>query len=154
MNWTTLNFGKHEGKTFPQILCTDPDWFFWAMDNDVFNDKGMLLDEAKNINRKAKNIKIPNNSDGNLVVEYVIHQPTGKFGDFEIIPKSRPQHKGSSPTFRSAYIDMSVPRKIASYDKLGCKTLLRSLKYYVFNNVARLTKKRCEDFFSDDNNFA
>jgi len=30
MAWSTLPFGKHKGKTLPQIVFADPDWFFWA----------------------------------------------------------------------------------------------------------------------------
>ena len=35
MIWTTLNFSRHVGKTLPQILFSDPDWFFWAMDKQL-----------------------------------------------------------------------------------------------------------------------
>jgi len=155
MAWTKVNFGKHKGKTLPQILCSDPDWFFWAIENNVFQNKGLLRAEAEDLFRKATKIKIPNNEDGSLVVEYIIHLPTKKFSHFEIVPKDRPNHEGSSPTFRSEFIDMSVPRKIAPHDKLGCKHFLNSLKYYLFGSKSvRLTKKRCEEFFSSLSNFA
>jgi hypothetical protein len=36
MAWSTLNFGKHAGKTLPQIVFADPDWFFWAIETNVF----------------------------------------------------------------------------------------------------------------------
>ena len=35
MNWTTINFGKHQGKTLPQVILDDADWFFWAYENKV-----------------------------------------------------------------------------------------------------------------------
>jgi hypothetical protein len=31
MIWTTIPFGKHQGKTLPQIVIDDPDWFFWIL---------------------------------------------------------------------------------------------------------------------------
>ena len=31
MVWTTFPFGKHRGKTLPQIILDDPDWFFWIL---------------------------------------------------------------------------------------------------------------------------
>jgi hypothetical protein len=31
MIWTTVPFGKHQGKTLPQIVIDDPDWFFWIL---------------------------------------------------------------------------------------------------------------------------
>lgn len=154
MAWSQVHFGKHSGKTLPQILCSDPDWFFWAMKKYVFSNKGALQSEAIDLNHKARNIKIPNNDDGALVVEYVVHQPTGKFSHFDVVPADRPAHEGSSPTFRAQVIDMSVPTQIAKYDKLGCKQLLSSLKFHIFGSESvRLTKKRCEEFFNEPSNF-
>ncbi len=154
MPWSTVHFGKHKGKTLPQIICSDPDWFFWAMDDNVFDNKGRLLQEAEDLFHKATHIRIPENTDGKLEVEYLVHQPTGKFSHFDLVPSTRPVHKGSSPAFRLPVIDMSVPRQIADYDKLGCRHLLSSFKFHLFGSEsARLTKKRCEEFFDDSENF-
>ena len=156
MAWTIVNFGKYSGKkTLPQILWSDPDWFFWAIENDAFENRGAIELESEDLNHKARNIRIPKNDDGALVVEYILHQPTGKFSHFEIVPTDKPGHEGISPTFRTLLIDMSVPRRIAKYDKLGGKALLSSLKLCMFSNSsARVTKKRCEDFFNKPSNFA
>lgn len=156
MAWTVVNFGKYrdKGKSLPQILFDDPDWFFWAYSEGVFNNKGGLQQEADDLYQKATTINIPDNDDNDLIVEYYIHQPTGKFSHFDIVPSDRSPHEGGSPSFRSKVIDMSVPRKIASYDKLGCKELIKSLKRHVFGNSnTRISKKKCESFFSDPNNF-
>ena len=155
MPWSIVSFGKHSGRTLPQIIFSDPDWFFWAIEKGVFKNKGSLATEAQEVYEKATKIKIPNNENDELVVEYVVHQPTGKFSHFDVIPSSRPRHEGSSPTSRKKVIDISVPRQIADYDKMGCRQLLSSLKYYVFGNKSvRMTKKKCEDFFDTSNNFA
>lgn len=119
MTWSTVNFGKYKGKTLPQIFFCDPDWFFWAVENDIFKDKMALKSEAEDLLQKAKNIKIPNNGDGKQIVEYVVHQPIGKFSHFKVIPIVTPEHEGSSPTFRKPVIDMSVCRSRADYDKWG-----------------------------------
>jgi hypothetical protein len=154
MSWTKVNFGKHKGKTIPQILFSDPDWFFWAIENNVFENKGKLLKEAEDINYKAKNIKIPNNDADSLLVEYVVHPPTRKFSHFKIISADLPIPTGGSPTFRSQHIDMSMPRQISKYDKLGCKQLLLSFKFYFLGSKsAKFTKKRCEHFFENENHF-
>jgi len=154
MQWSKVHFGKHKGKTLPQIIFSDPDWFFWAIDEDAFDNKGRLSQEARDLFHKATHIKIPNNSDGNLAIEYILHQPTGKFSHFDVVPSSRPAHKGGSTTFRLAYIDMSVPRQIEDYDKQGYKNFIASFKYYLFGGESvRLTKKRCEEFFNDSENF-
>jgi hypothetical protein len=152
MAWSTLPFGKHKGKTLPQIAFTDPDWFFWAIEENVF--KGPLRREAERIDARARAIRIPNNTAGDLEAEYLVHPPTGKFGNMEIVPASRPLHQGSSPAFRKDVIDLSVPRNIAPYDKLGCRTLVSSAKYVLFGSTStRMTKERCEAFFDNPANF-
>ncbi len=154
MTWSTLWFGKHKGKSLPQVVFSDPDWFFWAIEDNIFKDKGKIYKEAKEINRKAKMVLIPQKGAEKLVAEYAIHPPTKKFGHMEILPCSRPNHVGSTPTFRTENIDMSIPRKIAPYDKLGCKLLISNLKYYLFGSKSyKMTKDRCEAFFDDDTNF-
>lgn len=153
MAWSILSFGKHKGKTLPQIVFSDPDWFFWAIENNVF--KGPLRREAERIDARARAIRIPKNTAGDLEAEYFVHPPTGKFGDMEVVPASRPLHQGSSRAFRKDVIDLSVPRKIARYDKLGCRTLVSSAKHVLFGSTsARMTKERCEAFFDNAENFA
>jgi len=154
MSWSIINFGKHKGKTLPQVLFSDPDWFFWAVEEGVLQKKGALRSEEADLNSKARHIKIPSKEGPNMRAEYVIHRPTMKFSHMELVPTDRPHHEGSSPTFRKAVIDLSVPREIAPYDKLGCKSMLTSAKFYLFGSEnARMTKKRCEDFFDDPDNF-
>jgi hypothetical protein len=148
MPWSIVNFGKYAGKTLPQIVFTDPDWFFWAVDEGVF--KGSLSREAKEIDARARAIRIPSNNAGNLLAEYAVHAPTGKFANVEIVPASRPPHQGSTPTFRKDVIDLSVPREIAPYDKLGCRNLISSVKLVLFGSKsARMTQERCGAFFDD-----
>ncbi len=154
MPWSILNFGKHKGKSLPQVLFTDPDWFFWAIEKGIFDGKGRLEREAEELNVRARAIRIPEGKGERLLAEYSIHPPTGKFGGMEIVPSTRPKHVGSTPTFRKEIIDLGIPREIAPYDKLGCKQLNSDVKYYLFGrHKARMTKQRCEDFFDDDRNF-
>jgi hypothetical protein len=152
MYWSKLWFGRHKGKTLPQVVFKDPDWFFWAMEDKIF--RGKILNEAREIYRKSQSIRIPKNGSKKLVAEYYIHSPTEKFACMEIVPASRPDHVGSSVTFREDVIDLSIPRQISSYDKLGCNYLISNLKYYLFGSSSyRMTKARCEAFFEDDGNF-
>lgn len=154
MTWTQLNFGKHIGKTLPQVLFSDPDWFFWAVETEVFKTRPSFAAQAKLLNERAQKIKIPNGKHSHSVVEYLIHRPTMKFSHFEIVPREQKLHEGASPAFRSSIIDMNVPRRIAQYDKLGCKSLLSSLKFHLFGNKsARISKERAEAFFADHTNF-
>ena len=154
MIWSVINFGTHKGKTLPQVLFSDPDWFFWAIEEGVFQNRGTLRGQAADLNTKARHIKVPARHGTNMLVEYVIHPPTGKFAHIELVPASQPHHDGSSPTFRKSEIDLSIPRQIAQYDKLGCKNMLKSAKFYLFGSErTRMTKERCEEFFDDVSNF-
>jgi hypothetical protein len=154
MSWSEVYFGKHKGKTLPQILFSDPDWFFWACDNNVFANKGLLNKESENVYNKAINIRIPKIKGKKMVAEYVIHRPTMKFTEMVLVPKNQQMYSGSSPTYRENVIDLSFPRQIAGYDKLGCKLLVSSVKYYIFGNRKyKMTKKRCEEFFNNNDNF-
>ncbi len=154
MSWTPLKFGKHKGKTLPQVLFADPDWFFWAIDNNVFS-KGpqSLRNEAEALNKKARNIRIPPTQGKQVEVEYVVHSPSGKFSHFTIVDASRPSHQGSG-AYRGNVIDMSFPRAFAQYDKFGCRLLVKSLKYWVLGDEKiRMAKRRCEEFFDTATNF-
>jgi hypothetical protein len=151
VSWLEVKFGKHKGKTLPQIVLGDPDWFFWAHEKDAFKD-ATLKKQAKEIYAKATRIKIPEGPGS--VVEYVIHPSVGKLVGIKIVPADRPEHEGSSPTHRLKYFDLSFPRRIAPYDKMGGRIIIDAVKRYVFGKPkARLTRARCETFFSNDKHF-
>src|ERR1035441_8332654 len=57
MYWTELMFGKHYGKTLPQLAFTDPDYLFWALAEGVFNRYG-LRGEARLVCQRATHIRI------------------------------------------------------------------------------------------------
>lgn len=42
-----LSFGKHSEKTLPQVLFRDPDWFFWAWEEGVFENRPEVYAEAE-----------------------------------------------------------------------------------------------------------
>lgn len=154
MSWTKIDFGKYQGLTLPQVIFKDPDWFFWAISKNSFKDRPELNFEAVDLNKKARLIKVPQSGKEKMVVEYWIHPLTRKYSHFDLVPQSRPHHVGSSSTYRSNVIDLSFPRRIAPYDKLGCRSLISSLKYHLFGNKrVRMTQQRCEDFFDDPQNF-
>jgi hypothetical protein len=48
-------FGKYAGKTLPEIIVRDLDWFFWVLPKLY----GRLGTEARALARKARAIKIP-----------------------------------------------------------------------------------------------
>ena len=66
--WSILTFGKHKGKSLPRILLSDPDWFFWAAEGDVF--RGRLAEEASLLEYRGCNIKIPKPNPQDWCVRY------------------------------------------------------------------------------------
>src|SRR5450759_2541978 len=50
MIWSVINFGTHKGKTLPQVLFSDPVWFFWAIEEGVFQNRGTLRGQAADLN--------------------------------------------------------------------------------------------------------
>ncbi|UGB46592.1 hypothetical protein LQ772_04660 [Frateuria edaphi] len=153
MAWTVLTRGKHEGKTLPQVMFSDPDWFFWAFGTKFFAQSQALQAEADEIFKKARHIKVPQKSGEALRVQHYIHRPTSKYSHFELVPDSQPPHIGASQAIRADVIDMALPRQISQYDKLGYKNFLSSLKHVFFGKDARMTKARCEQFFDQDELF-
>ncbi len=153
MRWKTLRFGKHDGESIPEILLHDPDWFFWAWSRGVFNESSNYFDEAVVAHAKATSIRIPQTRTERLDVEYTFH-PDGTCLGFDLVPSNRPRHQGSTRTARSDHIDLSVPHRAASYDKLGNRQFLRSVKSCLFGDpAAHMTRQSCEAFFNDDSNF-
>lgn len=151
MPWFDLNFGKHSGRSLPEVIFKDADWFFWAGNAGVFNNRGAFLEQAQSIWQRATAIRIPEAFSGH-VAQYVVNRPTGLLQEMILIPAE--SHRYEHAYYTEDHIDLSVPRWLKDYDKRGFKQIIRDLKFYLFGNTsARMSKQRCEDFFSDDNNF-
>ena len=52
MEWSIIDFGKYRGKSLPQIIFKDADWFFNGYENGYF--KGTLACEASELYRRAR----------------------------------------------------------------------------------------------------
>lgn len=151
-NWYELPFGKHQGKTLPHIALIDPCWFMWAyMDERIFNkSRKPLLEQADYVYKRSCNIRIPNNPNGTKVVYYCCHM-YGFVNDF-VLSDASGNRSGFGFTGRT--IDLSFPHLTGPVDVKVIQPFIRSLKRYLFGSEkARLTKRRCERFFEDDDNF-
>lgn len=152
MEWTVIDFGKHKGKTLPQIIIKDADWFFHAFENGYFQDAQAR--EACELYRRSRSIRVPTRNGQKMFVEYTIHlngkSRNRKFGTMQLISdRSGLEHLNVSPS-----IDFYVPRSYAQYDKTGYKNFVSALKAILFGNSSRrMNRKACEDFFNDDDNF-
>jgi hypothetical protein len=146
MRWTPLNFGTHKGKSLPQVIISDPDWFFWAVASGVFT--GTLVAEAEDLVEKATAIKIPKRHSKRWRVEYR-YEDRGSFLGFEFVRRN--SHCGHHVT-RLPYLDLSCVRRGKAYDKKGCRNLLGDFRRYCLGKKSA-TKRRCEKFFSNSKNF-
>ena len=152
MAWQTYEIGKWRGskKSLPQIILTDPDWFFWACEEGPLKTNA----RAQKLYERARAIKVPQRFPGKTAVaEYFIHPPTGKFAGVQLVPSDRPAHEGSSATWRRAVLDLRAARDIKGYDKTGGAILVSAVKAIIFPGKARVTRNMCESFFDDDANF-
>lgn len=145
--YSILNFGKHNGKSLPEVLLHDPDYFFWAIENRVLEKSKWHAAEARDLNFKARNIKIPKPDTERWCVNYLFDH-RDKFCGFNLAPVS------SAPEAHPNRLDLSVGYRHKQYDKLGNKLLLRDFKKYYFGDGSRkFTRPQCEDFFDNAANF-
>ena len=148
--WYELQFGEHRGKMLPQVIWSDPDWFFWAFDQGVF--KGQLGELAWDLYDKARNIRIGED----LEARYTFDQWRG-FTDLEIVPRCEPGHWDFNRSLnceKKDCIDLGYPRELAPYLRTCCKGILPVVKHYLFESEDfRMTKKRCESFFEQPEAF-
>jgi hypothetical protein len=144
MHWSIVPFGKYKGKTFPEIIVRDPDWFFWALPKLY----GKLAEEAQELARRARAIKPPRRGRRRLEVEYEFDRDR-QFNGFEFVDaNSAPSRWGT----RLGYVDLWWPLR-EKYDKRAGRIMTRDFRRHYFGLHKRLTKERCEEFFSNDANF-
>ena len=152
--WSIISFGKkHKGKSLPEVILHDPDWFFWAVEAHYFRKHPDLQAEARDLSYKACNIKIPRANPQEWRIRYVTTRD-GKFADFEIIDAATPLSHDLPTMWRHVHLDLAVPRSLKRYDKLGYKLLLKRFRHHFLGSTRTpLTKRWCEDFFANSNNF-
>jgi hypothetical protein len=145
MSWSTVPFGKYAGKTLPEIIVRDLDWFFWAAPKLY----GRLGDQAQDLARKVRTIKIPKSPACKWEVEYQ-YDCDQRFCGFAFVKAGSVLH--SRWTTRLPYLNFSWPlgRK---YDKRAGRIMIRDFRIHYFGEHKRLTKERCKEFFSNERNF-
>jgi hypothetical protein len=145
--WSKLWFGKHKGKTLPQVIFCDLGWFLWAYTNSVLT--GGYRKEAEELLTKITHIKPPGEYGEQTVIEYDTDRVTGKFAGFRIVPAVEQRES----RIWSELIDLTIPWSICSHDKLGNKIMVAAVKTLFFDPKTRMTASRCEAFFADDSHF-
>ena len=151
-NWTVLTFGKHQGKTLPAVLFDDPDWFFWAVEEDFLY--GRVRSEAAILFYRARNIKIPGNPDAQLEAEYQFDPFARKFSGLRIVSSSKSIEASGANVRRSDRIDMRMPYELGYYDKKGYRLLVKTCEKYLLDyQDLRPLRDKCGQFFADPGNF-
>lgn len=145
MSWSTMPFGKYKGKTLPEIVLIDLDWFYWVLPRLY----GKIAEEAQDLARKAQAIKIPGPNWKKLEVE-CRYERDDRFRGFAFVKASSAQYSRWST--RLPHLDLSRCLR-RQYDKRGGRILLHDFRRHYFGENKRLTKERCEKFFSDRRNF-
>jgi hypothetical protein len=145
MHWSIVPFGKYQGKSFPEIIVRDPDWFFWVLPK-VY---GKLAEEAEELARRARAIKPPRRGRKRLEVEYR-YEMGHRFCGFAFVDEDNAQY--SRWATRLPYLDLRWPLR-KKYDKRAGRIMRRDFRRRYFGKHKRLTKERCEGFFSNDANF-
>jgi hypothetical protein len=145
MTWTAISFGKHRGRTLPQIILDDPDWFFWILPGLY----GRLKIEADDLARKASKINIPRRNPRKWCVEFRFEHGC-RFVGFDIVRAD--SFVNPNRSIRLPYLDLRLPRSYKAYDKQGYRNLIRDFRRLYFDD-RNLTKKRCEVFFDNGDNF-
>ena len=153
MEWSTFTFGKHIGKTLPQVVLEDPDWFFIAYERGEFVRRMELLPQANRIFDKATSIKVPSAGEEKMVAEYSIDPFTGKFLAIEIVAQSEPFDPESIWSFRKKVIDLTAARHILFSDTTGGERIALQVRDLLFGKDIELTRELCERFFNDEANF-
>jgi hypothetical protein len=69
----------------PEIMFDDADWFFYACETGYFKN-GLSL-EVREVYRRARAIRIPEQDGHKMLVEYRFHPRTGKFAEMFLIPE-------------------------------------------------------------------
>ena len=152
MKWSTLTFGKHKGKTLPQVMFSDPDWFYHGLENGYF--KGSLFLQAREIYRKSCAMRVPRRNGEKRFVEYIVDRGSGKFATLHVITGDMESYGRFAKNMILEVIDMRVPRETAKYDKSGYQNFLSAMKAILFGDPSyKMTKRRCEEFFESDENF-
>ena len=146
MYWSVVPFGKYQGHTLVEIVVRDPDWFFWMVPK--LYDK--LGQQAEDLARRIQAIKIPKSSAHKWAVEYR-YDCDQRFLGFALV------RAGSAFSCRWAtrlpHLDLTWPLRQKRYDKRAGRIVMRDFRRQFFGERRRLTKQRCEEFFSNDANF-
>jgi hypothetical protein len=145
MYWSVVPFGKYQDKTLVEIVVQDPDWFFWMVPKLY----GKLGRQARALARRIQAIKIPKAAAHRWAVEYR-YDCDQRFRGFAFVRADSDRSRWAT---RLPHLDLTWPLRQRRYDKRAGRIVIRDFRRQFFGEHKRLTKRRCEEFFSNDANF-
>jgi hypothetical protein len=151
VNWTPLPDGKHAGKTLPEVMLSDPDFVFRALEAGEFS--GDMLDQATEVCRRATRIWASLDEPRGVTVFYSLHAYyPDHFNGYSVLSKKDSKHRryAKFSAAQTPYFDLSMPRRIAPSDRDATAVVLGGVKLLHFGDPnAALTREQAERFFSD-----
>ncbi|QFR39128.1 hypothetical protein A9Q91_02740 [Candidatus Gracilibacteria bacterium 28_42_T64] len=153
--FTEVDFYECEGnkKILPQIIFTDPGWFFDTLENGGFKKGYALLKQAEYLNERARNIRIPKDDPSQWRVEYIL-TVSGEYQSFSIVENNLPKRTGLENVIESDRINMYFPMTLPGYCKEWYIPFMSDLISSLFGKQKKLISgELSEIFFCDDSNF-
>jgi hypothetical protein len=167
MEWKKVNFGTKEkvkGKTLPQIIFIDPDWFYTQYEYPDSYLRKVFGVQAEMIYQKSRNIKPKNNH----YIKYFLFCD-GTSDGFTPISKEDAETKFKECIETDIYcqdiefldvqqfkilkrLDIRYPKDLKNYDKKSYKIFIDEVKEYL-NLGKRISEEKAIEFFENDDNF-
>ena len=146
--WVHLDFGRHAGKTLPELVFTDPQYFFQTLTDEIFHDD--LFIQAAIINRRMKHILPPRPRPSKW--EFLIDLGSEKeFKDFKIVMIDNREHEKEQWQFRAKHLNLSV---VAEQSRAVCEKMLSRIKEEFFPEAGEnLSRPDYEKFIWRNSNF-
>jgi hypothetical protein len=115
MRWSVVPFGRYRGKSLPEIIVLDLDWFFWVLPKLY----GRLETEARDLARKLRAIKIRKRHRRKFEVEYRYEFDSGsvfggRFCSFAFVKGRLGRHNGRQDFRTSTWRFRLVRRSITN----------------------------------------
>jgi hypothetical protein len=164
MNWTVLNVGKHAGITLPRLIFLNPDYFYWALyESDIFDHIPNY--ELDYVTARAMSIKVPVINGIHQLVRYDFRwvrkrlrngrfTETKRFDGLSFFNSPFPNGGYPRGMFLQDVIDLSFPYWVNHYNKMGYNKMIKDIKcIYYGSRSYYMTRRRCEEFFENGNNF-
>jgi hypothetical protein len=145
-HWLPVPFGKHIGKTLPELLINDPSYFFWALAKGIF--LGKLSHQAQIVAARARHV-LPPISEPNDHQYAMRFNERGKLESVAIM-KMAPDLGDVLPL---RHFDFSVFCLLGRREAKTKVKILNWLKGELFGREGPISQEACEAFLSDDDNF-